>query len=279
VAFSGVEKFIDTPVKHYSSGMGVRLAFSVAAHLEPEVLLVDEVLAVGDAAFQKKCLGKMGAVASTGRTVLLVSHNMEAVLGLCSRAIWINSGRVQEDGAASEVVRSYMATAIEHIGTVRLAERKDRTGGGQIRFTEFSLQDADGNPTNAVLTGDPVNLAVSYVTPGDWVQDVQVWLNIRDSYGRLLLCLYTSAVGGDFAHLPPVGQLICHIPRLPLVPGVYSVDIHSRVNHRVYADNITSAATMEVLPGDFFGTGASLRGMGDFLCDHSWGVREITPER
>ncbi len=275
VAFSGVEKFIDTPVKHYSSGMGVRLAFSVAAHLEPEVLLVDEVLAVGDAAFQKKCLGKMGDVASTGRTVLLVSHNMEAVLGLCSRVIWIHGGRVQEDGPADQVVRSYMATAIEHIGTVSLAERKDRTGGGQIRFTEFSLQDADGNPTNAVLTGDPVNLAVSYVTQGDWVQDVQVWLNIRDSYGRLLLCLYTSAVGGDFARLPPAGQLICHIPRLPLVPGVYSVDIHSRVNHRVYADNITSAATMEVLPGDFFGTGASLRDMGDFLCDHSWGLREL----
>jgi lipopolysaccharide transport system ATP-binding protein len=279
VAFSGVEKFIDTPVKHYSSGMGVRLAFSVAAHLEPEVLLVDEVLAVGDAAFQKKCLGKMGDVASSGRTVLLVSHNMEAVLGLCSRAIWISGGRVQEDGAAGQVVRNYMASAVERIGTVSLAERKDRTGGGQMRFIEFSLQDASGNAVNAIPTGDPANLVASYVTQGEPVRDVRVWFNIRDSYGRLLMCFYTSAVGGDFVTLPPTGQIVCHVPRIPLVPGVYSVDIHSRVNHKISADNIASAATIEVLPGDFFGMGVPLRDMGEFLVDHSWALREVTAER
>ncbi len=277
VAFGEVEKFIDTAVKYYSSGMYVRLAFAVAAYLEPEILLVDEVLAVGDAAFQKKCLGKMGEVAAAGRTVLLVSHNMEAVLGLCSRVIWIHGGRVRADGAPETVVRDYMASSVEPIGIVLLAERKDRSGGGQLRFTEFSLQDSQGKPVNAVMTGDTVSLVMSYITPGNPLQDVRVWFNIRDSYGRLLMCLYTSAVGSDFAELPPAGQLICHIPRLPLVPGMYSVDIFSRVNHKVSADNITSAATIEVLPGDFFGTGVSLQGMGDFLCDHSWDFRELVP--
>ena len=104
MAFSGVEKFIDTPVKRYSSGMYLRLAFAVAAHLEPEVLIVDEVLAVGDASFQKKCLGKMEDVASEGRTVLLVSHNMAAVQGLCTRAILLERGRVTAEGPAGEVV-------------------------------------------------------------------------------------------------------------------------------------------------------------------------------
>jgi lipopolysaccharide transport system ATP-binding protein len=172
------------------------------------------------------------------------------------------------------VVRDYMAASVERVGTVSLAERKDRTGGGQIRFTEFSLQDETGNPINATPTGDAVNLIVSYETPGEPVQDVRVWLNIRDSYGRLLMCFYSSAGGGDFERLPRVGQLVCHVPRFPLVPGVYSVDIHSRVNQKVSADNILSAATFEVLTGDFFGNGVSLRDMGDFLCDHTWGVRE-----
>src|SRR5574342_542161 len=122
VDFSGVEKFIDTPVKRYSSGMYLRLAFAVAAHLEPEVLLVDEVLAVGDAEFQKKCLGKMGDVTSSGRTILLVSHNMEAVLGLCSRVIWIQGGRVRADGLPNQVVREYMAYSVEQIGVVSLAD-------------------------------------------------------------------------------------------------------------------------------------------------------------
>src|SRR5471030_620917 len=108
VAFSGVERFIDTPVKRYSSGMYVRLAFAVAAHLEPEVLVVDEVLAVGDQQFQKKCLGKMGQVAKEGRTVIFVSHNMAAVQSLCSRAIWLNDGKVLEDGQAGTVISSYL---------------------------------------------------------------------------------------------------------------------------------------------------------------------------
>src|SRR5208283_4319433 len=107
VEFSGIEEFLDTPVKRYSSGMYVRLAFAVAAHLEPEILIVDEVLSVGDAAFQKKCLGKMGSFAESGRTVLFVSHNMEAVRSLCQRAIWLKEGRVHQDGKVGEIIETY----------------------------------------------------------------------------------------------------------------------------------------------------------------------------
>src|SRR5262249_2848407 len=113
VAFAEVEKFIDTPVKRYSSGMYMRLAFSVAAHLEPEILIIDEVLAVGDAAFQNKCLGKMGTVAGEGRTVLFVSHNMTALQSLCSRAIWLNGGELKMDGPASSVVTKYLQSSAQ----------------------------------------------------------------------------------------------------------------------------------------------------------------------
>jgi lipopolysaccharide transport system ATP-binding protein len=128
VAFSGVEKFIDTPVKHYSSGMYVRLAFAVAAYLEPEILIIDEVLAVGDAEFQKKCLGKMKEVAGHGRTVIFVSHNMEAVKSLCDRAIFLENGSVVKDGHPIEIIEYYL-----------------QKQSGQLHFQEFSYNDAPGN--------------------------------------------------------------------------------------------------------------------------------------
>src|SRR6266446_5348742 len=140
VVFAELEKFIDTPVKHYSSGMYVRLAFAVAAHLEPEILLVDEVLAVGDITFQKKCMGKMGDVARGGRTVVLVSHNMAAINALCSRCVIMKDGGVVFEGSASEVTARYYAESLGHVqGGGSLAERT-REGNGKARFTSLFLQ-------------------------------------------------------------------------------------------------------------------------------------------
>jgi lipopolysaccharide transport system ATP-binding protein len=133
VAFSEIEKFLDTPVKHYSSGMYVRLAFSVAAHLEPEILLVDEVLAVGDAAFQKKCLGKMGEVAEGGRTVLFVSHNMAAVQRLCIDSIWVEQGRIWRSGPTSEVVASYLRASLEAADSAESSHAEDPRKEFQLR--------------------------------------------------------------------------------------------------------------------------------------------------
>ncbi len=148
VAFSGVERYINTPVKRYSSGMYVRLAFAVAAHLEPEILIVDEVLAVGDAEFQKKCLGKMKDVSGEGRTVLFVSHNMAAVKELCSRAILLQNGVIVSSGKTNDVFREYLASPIKITSSNLLNDSKTRRGHGEVRFTEVIINNGD-------LSSDP----------------------------------------------------------------------------------------------------------------------------
>ncbi len=154
VAFAEIEKFINTPVKHYSSGMYVRLAFSVAAHLEPEVLLVDEVLAVGDLAFQKKCLGKMDDVTQEGRTVLFVSHNMALIQTLCQRGIFLQNGKVAADGTVTEAVGAYLKT-LEQVESQDLAHRTDRQGSGQIRLIGIDVLNGSGEPATSLVTGKP----------------------------------------------------------------------------------------------------------------------------
>jgi lipopolysaccharide transport system ATP-binding protein len=155
VDFSGVEKFIDTPVKRYSSGMKVRLAFAVAAHLEPEILLVDEVLAVGDAEFQNKCLGKMEEVSSEGRTVLFVSHNMGAIQTLCERGIFLRNGSILANSSASEAVSTYLET-LEQFAPIDLAERTDRHGNGQVRLIRAEIIGENTFPITTLITGKPV---------------------------------------------------------------------------------------------------------------------------
>jgi lipopolysaccharide transport system ATP-binding protein len=140
IAFAEVDKFLDTPVKRYSSGMAVRLGFAVAAHLEPEVLLVDEVLAVGDLAFQKKCLGKMGDVAKRGRTVLFVSHNMIAVQNMCQRVIWLQNGRLMEDGPTSDVLGKYLSASFS-------SQTSDSPGCAQTRLKKLKDQNGDWHST------------------------------------------------------------------------------------------------------------------------------------
>jgi lipopolysaccharide transport system ATP-binding protein len=161
VDFSGVEKFIDTPVKRYSSGMQVRLAFAVAAHLEPEILLVDEVLAVGDAAFQKKCLGRMEDVASEGRTILFVSHNLSAVNRLCPRAILLDQGRVVRDGPSSEVTTAYLHGSSD-MGGFRRWSLEEAEGSDELKLTSVALLREDGTPTSSVDITKPLKLRIGY---------------------------------------------------------------------------------------------------------------------
>jgi lipopolysaccharide transport system ATP-binding protein len=163
VAFAETEKFIDTPVKHYSSGMYVRLAFAVAAHMESEILIVDEVLAVGDVAFQKKCLGKMGDIARQGRTVLFVSHNMAAVQGLCSRVCLLSAGQIVAEGVPAEVVRRYFAETSQD-SSASLEERQDRQGTGKIRFVTVGIVNDGGRPIETALCGQDIGIVVAYRT-------------------------------------------------------------------------------------------------------------------
>src|SRR5712692_4612624 len=158
VAFAEIEKFIDTPVKYYSSGMYVRLAFAVAAHLEPEILVLDEVLAVGDAKFQEKCVGTLRDVTREGRTVLFVSHNMAAIQGLCSKCYLLSSGQLIAEGSPRSVVERYLADA--SVATrAQLGQRKDRQGNGEIQFLEVAILDAKGRPIDEALSGQDIAIA------------------------------------------------------------------------------------------------------------------------
>src|SRR5690606_34047415 len=161
VDFAEIGQFIDTPVKHYSSGMYVRLAFAVAAHLEPEILIVDEVLSVGDASFQRKCIGKMSDVAGHGRTVLFVSHNMTAVQALCSRVIVLQAGEMVADTTPTAAVRAYMESVSDAI-LRPIATREDRKGDGSFRFTDFWLEDERGERIDQAILGQTVRLCASF---------------------------------------------------------------------------------------------------------------------
>src|SRR5713101_1866126 len=163
VAFSGVEQFIDTQIKRYSSGMRLRLGFAVAAHLEPDVLIVDEVLAVGDAGFQKKCLDAMEGLRSGGRTVLFVSHNLAAVENLCSRGIWLDGGKVHKDGGAKEVILAYMASfAGSPTAESTLVDSENRLGSGEIRYTRVEYMGPDRTPCTMTRSGDKLVIRFHY---------------------------------------------------------------------------------------------------------------------
>ncbi len=162
VDFSGVEKFLDTPVKRYSSGMKVRLAFSVAAHLKPEILIIDEVLAVGDASFQKKCLGKMKDVTKEGRTVLFVSHNMQAVVRLCDRVIRLDNGKILDDGPPHQVVSTYLNSGIRLTAECVWSDKNNAPGNDTIRLAAVRVQKEKGGVTDKVDIREPIGIEMEY---------------------------------------------------------------------------------------------------------------------
>ncbi len=272
IAFAGMERFVDTPVKFYSSGMYVRLAFAVAAHLEPEILLVDEVLAVGDLAFQKKCLGKMENVAHGGRTVLFVSHDMAAIQGLCNRVYLLDDGHLVESGSPAEVIAAYVERFQSAQG-IPLAERDDREGNGAFRFTEVVLRDAGWNPVDIVYSGQHVIISVRY-TSGDGkpLRNVAISIPFYTVLGRYMFMCWTELTGSSFDELPPEGWVHCHIPRLPLTAGNYPFNLFGTADGLI-ADWVLRAGTLKVAEGDFFGTGHLPPGEHNrhsFLVDHFW---------
>jgi lipopolysaccharide transport system ATP-binding protein len=229
-AFSEVEKFIDMPVKHYSSGMYLRLAFAVAAHLEPEILLVDEVLAVGDAAFQRKCLGKMDSVARQGRTVLFVSHNMAAVTQLCHRAVWLVDGRVQQLGAAGEVVAAYLSA-----GTTGHAHWHNHTPpapGQEVHFATASLLGPDGQPTPMTDFDRPYHIEVGYdiLRPA---RDLSLCCQVFDTQGNLVFETIDTDMPELKGQVREPGHYGARVEvAAPLLkPGRYHVTLVSFIEH------------------------------------------------
>jgi len=232
VGFAEVERFIDTPVKRYSSGMYVRLAFAVAAHLEPDILIVDEVLAVGDASFQRKCLGKMGEVSHEGRTVLFVSHNMAAIRSLTSRAAWLDHGRVAAAGHTSDVVSAYLASAVEEeaTGVVDLTENSSRRTVGKwmaqrVRFTSVALLDAHDEPTLTFGEGKPLRVDMRFEVR-EPVRFLELYVRVKSTEGQRLFTSY----GGQRESVLQAGsyQATCEIPDNPLRPGRYVIELVAR---------------------------------------------------
>ena len=226
VAFAEIEKFMDTPVKHYSSGMYVRLAFAVAAHLEPEILLVDEVLAVGDVAFQKKCLGKMGEVAEGGRTVLFISHNMGAIANLCPHTILLDNGRILNSGPSELVIRSYLAEGVSHAADVVL----NPTPKVPVAFTRIWISNEDGSVVSNVGVRDSfwVHLGILVRLP---VNNVDVGVNVRNSSGvNVFFTNLSDSHGGEFVPFTP-GRYVCsfQVPGRFLVPDRYSLRVASHI--------------------------------------------------
>jgi lipopolysaccharide transport system ATP-binding protein len=232
VAFAEVERFIDTPVKRYSSGMYVRLAFAVAAHLEPDILIVDEVLAVGDASFQRKCLGKMGEVSDEGRTVLFVSHNMAAVRSLTSKAIWLDHGRVAADGSTGDVVSEYLASTIdeEMSGVVDLTENASRGTvrkftAQRVRFSSVSLLDPDDRPALAFGEGAPLRIDLRFDVR-EPVRFLELYVRVKSIEGQRLFASYAGQVESTI--YPGRYRSICEIPENPLRPGRYVIELVAR---------------------------------------------------
>ncbi|CAG0974295.1 Teichoic acids export ATP-binding protein TagH [Anaerolineae bacterium] len=282
VAFAEVEKFIDTPVKHYSSGMGLRLGFAVAAHLEPEILIVDEVLAVGDAAFQKKCLGKMGEVAGEGRTVLFVSHNMVAVQSLCQRAVVLSNGEVVQTGTTDDMIRFYLATADSPPKDIALKERLDRTGSGLARITNLELLDRDLRCVDIVRSGDNVLFRVGYVLAPETknLHGVFVFVRLDDQFGRSIFTVTNQFTGEDFGLVPLQGAFLCSVPRLPLVAGRYRARV-SIFQDSTRLDTVENAVEFDVANSDVYGTRRvpSNRKHGVIWVDHSWTFEHSEPNR
>jgi lipopolysaccharide transport system ATP-binding protein len=281
VAFAEVEKFIDTPVKHYSSGMYLRLAFAVAAHLDPEILLVDEVLAVGDAAFQKKCLGKMGDVVQQGRTVLFVSHDMTAISQLASRCLLLDGGQVAFLGETDQAIREY--TRRQMAGETDLALRKDRQGDGVIRMRSARFLNSQGETVSVIGSGEPITIEVQYGSKLGDLDPRDIWLDMtfKDALGHPAATLSTrfgevalngrSDQAGQIGQTGRTGTLRCHAPSLTLADEVYYLDLWLAYRTGL-CDYVTRAIELQVSPSNYFGTGHApvKRKHGPALIQHTW---------
>jgi lipopolysaccharide transport system ATP-binding protein len=253
VDFAGVERFLDTPVKRYSSGMYVRLAFAVAAHLEPEILVVDEVLAVGDAEFQKKCMGKMKDVAGGGRTVIFVSHNLKAVNDLCSKSCFLQEGKLVELGPTGDVMKTYVESTESH-PRPKLREMRNREGEQGIRFTRINYR-SDGKSANGILqTASDVEIELEYEMDQAAARskNYRFSIDVGNATNHLFTCS-TELTEHTLPDLAQFGKVVCRIPKLPLSTGFYTLAIFCEMDGRVQ-DWVREADRFEVIWGSFFPT-------------------------
>jgi lipopolysaccharide transport system ATP-binding protein len=278
VEFAGVHDFIEMPVKRYSSGMYVRLAFSIAAHVEPEILLVDEVLSVGDQAFQEKSLGRLKEVTSAGRTVLFVSHNLPSLTSLCRRGILLEGGRVTMDGPIDDVVSTYLSRRRRVHGGDLTGLPRD--GTGEIRFRSVAITGVDGSPE--IFPDRPVVISLTFSADEPVPADMlSLSVGINHGLGERLITLWNRFDPGR----PLVGTTIedgttitCTLQSLPLRPGSYPITLYLDKGGGEIIDRVDNQIDFTVLPSDFYGTGQlPSESQGAFMVAHEWRVERESP--
>ncbi len=280
VAFAELEQFIDTPIKRYSSGMHVRLGFAVAAHLDPDVLLVDEVLAVGDAAFQSKCLEKMQGAASEGRTVLFVSHNMATVAGLCDRCMLLDRGQLRADGPSGETIEEYLrsshsAKADGIPGNHDLTGRENPYLPGTLIVRRLQILNSRGLAQDGFLMGQEMTLAIDVEGMSDH-QDALIGVIFRSEGGQRVTAINTGMTCGHVDEPRRHHETaLLHIPGLPFMPGSYWIDLsvtRGRTGQRL--EYVDRAAQLQVVEADVYGSGYNLVGdYGTIYLNATWEIR------
>ena len=252
VGFSGVETFLDTPIKRYSTGMQVRLAFAVAAHLEPEILIIDEVLAVGDMEFQNRCLGKMQDVAASGRTVLFVSHNMAAVQRLCTRAVVLENGQMLTEGDVTESVAAYhdlFNTRSACSGFFNVT----RSRGLTPVIHRIRLLDKRGSSIRRLPTGSALTIEIDY-EHSEQIRIPRFEIECETQTGLVIFCATSIDQYGKIASIPKTGTVVCCIPDVPLMPGSYYFSVRCTASGKTI-DILQRAFQLEIVAVDRFGTG------------------------
>ena len=263
IEFSGCERYVDTPTKRYSSGMTVRLAFAVAAFLEPEILVVDEVLAVGDAEFQKKAIGKMQDISKEGgRTVLFVSHNMAAVKSLCTRGIVLENGKVLFSGKVEESINVYLQNQQQN--QILLKDRTDRKGNQKIRFNSIEVINSKGISVDQVFVGENIKIKLNFDINSkiDWNRFI-VSIIFYDLYENIMCAFPSDEMGCNFENIEK-NQIILNIPFLGLRPNNYMISLYTFCGSTHTSDAndiITNAFSLEVLSDNIHNSGKTIRSM------------------
>jgi lipopolysaccharide transport system ATP-binding protein len=268
VEFAEMERFLDTPVKRYSSGMSVRLAFAVAAHLEPEILLVDEVLAVGDAAFQRKSLGKMNEVAKQGRTVVFVSHNLAIIQALCNRGVLLERGEAIADAPINEAIDQYLRT-LERSASDDLLERTDRDSRAydETLVRRLEIHDVSRAHPNVILAGRPATITVDVTEP---LPTMECQLTIVNSLGQPICTLDSELSAPVDVRDPELGaRMECEIESIPLLPGRYRIDVLVKAKRHIQ-DGLQAATFFDVEPGIVGDRPVAAEADGDIALAHSW---------
>lgn len=267
IEFSGVERYIDTPVKRYSSGMYVRLAFAVAAHLESEILIIDEVLAVGDAEFQKKCLGKIGDVSKDeGRTVLFVSHNMGAIQNLCNSCIYLNNGGIIQRGQTDEVISYYLSN--QNFFSSKLSDITERKGNGDLNFIDGSIYGIDTNEINSVQSFSDFAIKLKFDLKRIKISNYRIDIGINDLLGDRIAWISSENITNNFI-ITEVNEITFLVNNCPLAPGDYTCTLFCEING-IVADWLFNVIPFTIIDKDYYKTGRLLpKGQGNILLNYS----------